>query len=289
MAKQKIAIITDSNSGISQAKAQKYGVFVLPMKFNIDGEEYTEGISISHNDFYEKQQSGAQIFTSQPSPADVMDIWDRALKDYDALIHIPMASGLSCSYSTAAMLAGDYDGKVVVIDNQRISVSLKQAVLDAKALVDAEKNLMEIRNTLTLAKNDASIYMMVDDLKYLKAGGRISPTTAAVGSMLNIKPILSVNGGSIESYEKARGTKAAKRAILKALEKDMVRKFHSEDINDYHLYTAAALRRDEALAWNEEAQEYFGRRSHIEAIPLSIATHVGVGTFGACLCKRIKI
>ena len=130
MAKQKIAIITDSNSGISQAKAQKYGVFVLPMKFNIDGEEYTEGISISHNDFYEKQQSGAQIFTSQPSPADVMDIWDRALKDYDAVIHIPMASGLSCSYSTAAMLAGDYDGKVVVIDNQRISVSLKQAVLD---------------------------------------------------------------------------------------------------------------------------------------------------------------
>ena len=206
-----------------------------------------------------------------------------------SVIHIPMASGLSSSYSTAAMLAGDYDGKVVVIDNQRVSISLKQAVLDAKALVDAGKDLIEVRNTLTMTKDDASIYMMVDDLKYLKAGGRISPTTAAVGSMLHIKPILSVNGGSIESYDKVRGTKAAKKAILKALENDMVNKFHSEDINDYHLYTAAALRRDEAIAWNEEVQEHFGKRSHIEAIPLSIATHVGIGTFGACLAKRIKL
>lgn len=289
MATQKIAIVTDSNSGISQAKAEKYGVFVLPMKFNIDGEEYTEGISISHNDFYEKQQGGSKIFTSQPAPGDVMEIWDRALKDYDAVIHIPMASGLSSSCSTATMLAGDYNGKVIVIDNQRVTVSLKQAVLDAKALADAGKDLIEIRNTLTLTKNDASIYMMVDDLKYLKAGGRISPATAAVGTMLHIKPILSVNGGAIESYEKVRGSKAAKKSILKALEKDMVHKFHSENINNYHIYTAAALRRDEAIAWNEEVTEYFGKRSHIEAIPLSIATHVGVGTFGACLCKKIKI
>lgn len=289
MSNQKIAIVTDSNSGISQAKAEKYGVFVLPMRFNIDGEEYIEGISISHNEFYDKQVNGSHIFTSQPSPADVMDIWDKALENYDAVIHIPMASGLSSSYSTAAILAGDYDGKVVVIDNQRVSISLKQAVLDAKALVDAGKDLIEVRNTLTMTKDDASIYMMVDDLKYLKAGGRISPTTAAVGSMLHIKPILSVNGGSIESYDKVRGTKAAKKAILKALENDMVNKFHSEDINDYHLYTAAALRRDEAIAWNEEVQEHFGKRSHIEAIPLSIATHVGIGTFGACLAKRIKL
>lgn len=289
MTSQKIAVVTDSNSGISQAKAQKYGVFVLPMKFNIDGEEYTEGISISHNEFYEKQQGGSKIFTSQPSPGDVMELWDKVLKDYDAIIHIPMASGLSSSCSTATMLAGDYDGKVIVIDNQRVSISLKQAVLDAKALVDAGKELIDIRNILTMTKNDASIYMMVDDLKYLKAGGRISPATAAVGTMLNIKPILSVNGGVIESYEKARGVKAAKKAILRALEKDMENKFHSSDINDYHLYTAAALRRDEAVAWNEEVRDYFGRRCHIEAIPLSVATHVGVGTFGASLSKRLKI
>lgn len=288
MAEQKIAIVTDSNSGISQAKAEKYGVYVLPMKFNIDGEDYTEGISISHNEFYEKQQAGSKIFTSQPSPADVMDIWDKALEENDAVVHIPMASGLSSSCSTATMLASDYDGKVVVIDNQRVSVSLKQAVLDAMALIKEGKDVTAIRNTLTLTKNDASIYMMVDDLKYLKAGGRISATTAAVGSMLHIKPILSVNGGSIESYDKVRGVKAAKKAILKALENDMVNKFHSEDINDYHLYTAAALRRDEAIAWNDEVQEHFGKHCQIEAIPLSIATHVGIGTFGACLCKKLK-
>lgn len=288
MAEQKIAIVTDSNSGISQAKAEKYGVYVLPMKFNIDGEDYTEGISISHNEFYEKQQASSKIFTSQPSPADVMDIWDKALEENDAVVHIPMASGLSSSCSTATMLASDYDGKVVVIDNQRVSVSLKQAVLDAMALIKEGKDVTAIRNTLTLTKNDASIYMMVDDLKYLKAGGRISATTAAVGSMLHIKPILSVNGGSIESYDKVRGVKAAKKAILKALENDMVNKFHSEDINDYHLYTAAALRRDEAIAWNDEVQEHFGKHCQIEAIPLSIATHVGIGTFGACLCKKLK-
>lgn len=289
MADQKVAIVTDSNSGISQAKAEKYGVYVLPMKFNIDGEEYTEGISISHNDFYAKQQGGSKIFTSQPSPGDVMDIWEKALEEYDAVVHIPMASGLSSSYSTASMLAGDYDGKVVVLDNQRITVTLKQAVLDAKALIEAGKDLTEIRNILTFTKNDASIYMMVDDLKYLKAGGRISAATAAVGSMLHIKPILSVCGGSIDSYDKVRGIKAAKKTILKALEKDMADKFHSEDINDYHLYTAAALPRNEAIAWNEEVQEHFGRRSQIEAIPLSIATHVGVGTFGAALCKKIEL
>lgn len=289
MAQQKIAIVTDSNSGISQAKAEKYGVYVLPMKFNINGVEYTEGISISHNEFYESQVNGAKIFTSQPSPSDVMDIWDEVLEKYDAIIHIPMASGLSSSFSTASMLASDYNGKVTVIDNQRITVTLKQAVLDAKALVDAGKSVTDIRNALTLSKDDASIYMMVDDLKYLKAGGRISPATAAIGTMLHIKPILSVNSGIIDSYDKARGTKAAKKAILKALEKDMINKFHDDNINNYHLYTAAALRRDEAIAWNEEVQDYFGIRSHIEAIPLSIATHVGIGTFGASLCKKMKI
>lgn len=289
MAKSKIAIVTDTNSGISQKKAEKYGIFVLPMTFHIDDEDYTEGISISHNDFYEKQQNGARIYTSQPSPADVMDLWEKVLQDFETLIHIPMASGLSSSYSTAAMLAGDFDGKVTVIDNQRVSMSLKQAVLDAKAMADAGKGLTEIRNTLMMTREDASIYMMVDDLKYLKAGGRISPTTAAVGSVLNIKPILSVNGGSIEAVEKTRGTKAAKKAIFKALEEDMKNKFHNEDINAYHVYTAAALRRDEAIAWNEEVQEHFGKRCHIEAIPLSIAAHVGIGTFGACLCKKITL
>lgn len=284
----KIAILTDSNSGISQKKAAMYGVNVLPMPFNINDKNYYEGVDITHNEFFILQQEGAKIFTSQPSPGDVMDAWDKLLENNEYVVYIPMAGNLSSSMATAMAMAEDYDGRVVVIDNQRVSVSQKQAVLDAKALADAGKSATEIRQILTFHRSDASIYMMVADLKYLKAGGRISGATAAIGSVLNIKPILSVNDGKIEAVSKARGVKIAQKQILQLLDKDMEDKFHSTNIEDYTIYTAAALPKDAAIAWNDKVKEHFGAPCQIETIPLSVATHVGIGTFGACLCKKVE-
>lgn len=284
----KVAIVTDSNSGISQAKAEKYGVFVLPMSFNIDGEQYYEGVSINHNEFFEAQRAGKKIFTSQPSPAEVMNLWDKVLKDYESIVYMPMAGGLSSSLSTAMMLADEYEDKVQVVDNQRITVSLKQAVLDAKKMADAGKTASYIKTQLNIDGSNASIYMMVDDMKYLKAGGRVSGAAAAMATVLNIKPVLGVNNGIIGAYGKARGVKAAKKMIFEALEKDMDSKYHSMNIDDYYLYTAAALNREEAIAWNEEVEDYFAAKSQIEVIPMSICAHVGVGTFGACICKKIS-
>lgn len=283
----KVAIVTDSNSGISQKKAEGYGIFVLPLSFNISGVDYQEGVDLTHNEFFILQTSGAKIFTSQPAPGAIMDLWEEILETYDEIVHIPMAGGLSSSLSTATALADDYDGKVVVVDTQRVSVTQKQCVLDAKALADQGKSAKEIRKALTFAKSDASIYMMVDDLKYLKAGGRISPAAAAMGSVLNIKPILSVNDGCIDAVDKVRGKKAAMKKIFENLEKDMDLKFHDMDITHYRVYTAAALPKDEAIAWNQTVMEHFGVFSQIEAIPLSVCTHVGIGTFGAALCKKM--
>ena len=283
----KIAILTDSNSGISMKKAKAYGVNVIPMPFNINGVEYLEGVDLSHNEFFRLQQDGAKIFTSQPSPASVMEMWDKLLEENDYVIHIPMAGNLSSSMATAVAMSADYDGRVIVVDNQRVSMSQKQAVLEAKMLADEGKSATEISQILTYHKDDASIYITVDDLKYLKAGGRINAATAAVGSVLNIKPILSVKDGRIEAVGKARGIKAAQKQILQNLDKDMEEKFHSDNIDDYVIYTAAALPREEAIAWNDKVKEHFGAFSQIEAVPLSIATHVGIGAFGACLCKRI--
>lgn len=286
---EKIAIVTDTNSGISKKKAEKYGVFVLPMSFNVDGVQYYEGVDLSHNDFFAMQESGAKIFTSQPAPGEVMELWDEILKTYDTIIHIPMAGGFSSSLSTATMLADDYDGKVIVIDNQRVAISEKQAVLDAKAMADAGMSATEIRNKLVFHKDDAVIYMLVDDLKYLKAGGRISPAAAAMGTVLNIKPVLSVNSGVIAPVSKVRGTRAGKKELFACIEKDMENKFHDTDPSHYHFYTAAALRRDDAIAWNDEVEERFGVKCQIEAIPLSVCAHVGIGTFGLSICRKLDI
>ena len=210
-----VAIVTDSNSGISQAEGKELGIYVIPMPFLVNGKLYFEDVDMNKEQFYHFLESDADLSTSQPSPGDVMDLWDKLLKEYDEIVHIPMSSGLSASCSTAMGLAQDYDGKVQVVDNQRISVTMQQAVMDAKHLAAAGKSAAQIKEILEKEALESSIYLMVDTLKYLKKGGRITPAAALLGSALNLKPLLPIQGDKLDAYKKVRGVKAAKRTCWK--------------------------------------------------------------------------
>ena len=203
----KTAIVTDSNSGITQSEAGELGIFVLPMPFMIDGQDYYEDINLTQREFYEKLQEGSDISTSQPSPESVMKLWDQVLKDYDEIVHIPMSSGLSGSCQTARRLSEDYEGKVEVVNNQRISVTQRQSVLDARKLAERGMEAEQIRKYLEDTRFDSSIYIMVDTLKYLKKGGRITPAAAALGTLLKLKPVLQIQGEKLDAFAKARTVK----------------------------------------------------------------------------------
>ena len=220
-----VAIVTDSNSGISQAEGKELGIYVIPMPFLVDGKLYFEDVDMNKEQFYHFLENDADLSTSQPSPGDVMDLWDKLLKEYDEIVHIPMSSGLSASCSTAMGLARDYDGKVQVVDNQRISVTMQQSVMDAKHLVAAGKSAAQIKEILEKEALESSIYLMVDTLKYLKKGGRITPAAALLGSALNLKPILQIQGDKLDAYKKVRGVKAAKKNMLEAMKKRCGRPF----------------------------------------------------------------
>lgn len=213
---EKTAIVTDSNSGISQEKARKYGVYVLPMPFYIDDELYLEGQTITHEEFFRKQKSGSVIYTSQPNPYDVTQLWERVLAEYEELLYIPMSSGLSSSCETAMALAQQcqYSGRVIVADLGRVSVTQKYAVLEARRMALQGLPALEIRNRLQYVKNECIIYLTVDNLKYLKQGGRISAGSAMLGNVLNIKPLLCLQGEKIEVAEKARGDKAVRKKMM---------------------------------------------------------------------------
>lgn len=220
-----VAIVTDSNSGISQAEGKELGIYVIPMPFLVDGKLYFEDVDMNKEQFYHFLENDADLSTSQPSPGDVMDLWDKLLKEYDEIVHIPMSSGLSASCSTAMGLARDYDGKVQVVDNQRISVTMQQSVMDAKHLAAAGKSAAQIKEILEKEALESSIYLMVDTLKYLKKGGRITPAAALLGSALNLKPILQIQGDKLDAYKKVRGVKAAKKNMLEAMKKDVEGRF----------------------------------------------------------------
>ena len=209
----KIAVVTDSNSGITQEKGKELGVHVIPMPFYIDGELFLEDITLTQEAFYEKLASDCEISTSQPAPGEVMEFWDKLLKEYDEIVHIPMSSGLSSTCETAIMLSKDYDGKVEVVNNQRISVTQKTSVLDAVRLAKAGKSALEIKESLEAEKLEASIYITVDTLKYLKKGGRITPAAAAIGTVLNLKPVLQIQGEKLDAFAKVRGWKQAKKTM----------------------------------------------------------------------------
>ena len=233
----KVAIVTDSNSGITQKMAEELGIRVLPMPFYIDGELYYEDITLTQEEFYQKLEEDSEITTSQPSPGDVMEPWEELLEEYEEVVHIPMSSGLSSSCETAIMLSREFDGRVHVIDNQRISVTQRQSVLDAIEMADKGMSASEIEAVLLKEKLEASIYITVDTLKYLKKGGRITPAAAALGTVLNLKPVLQIQGAKLDSFAKARGWKSAKKTMLDAMEKDLNGRFAGKQVHLQAAYT----------------------------------------------------
>lgn len=281
-----VAIVTDSNSGITQEEAKSLGIQVLPMPFYIDGELYFEDITLSQEEFYTRLINGSDISTSQPSPADVVDLWEKALDSYDEVLHIPMSSSLSSSCETAIMLSKEYAGKVLVVDNQRISVTQRQAVLDAVMLSEAGKSAKQIHDTLIEEKLEASIYITVDTLKYLKKGGRITPAAAAIGTVLNLKPVLQIQGGKLDAFAKVRGFKAAKKTMLDAMEKDITQRFGEQNVS---LQAAYSCSEEEALEWKTEIHMRFpGYPIKMDKVSLSIACHTGPGAMAIACTKKLK-
>ena len=283
----KTAIVTDSNSGITQAAGREMGIHVLPMPFMINDKTYFEDIDLTQEEFYERLAAGANIGTSQPSPESVMNLWDKLLKDYDEIVHIPMSSGLSGSCQSAIMLAEEYGGRVQVVNNQRISVTQEQSVLDAMKLRDAGKSAVEIKKILEEEKFESTIYITVDTLKYLKKGGRITPAAAALGTVLNLKPVLQIQGEKLDAYAKVRGWKAAKRTMLQAIEKDMKERFAGKE-SQLILGMAYTCSKEEAAEWKEEIRSRFPRFEIMESpLSLSVACHIGAGSLAVTCTKKV--
>lgn len=221
----KVAVVTDSNSGITQAQGTELGIFVLPMPFMIDEEQFFEDVNLTQEQFYEKLEAGANVVTSQPSPEAVMNLWKEILTDYDEIVHIPMSSGLSGSCQSAMMLSEEFDGRVQVVNNQRISVTQKQSCMDALMLAGQGRNAAEIREILENDKFNSSIYIMLDTLFYLKKGGRITPAAAAIGTLLKLKPVLQIQGEKLDAFAKARTTGQGKALMVNAIRTDMENRF----------------------------------------------------------------
>ena len=285
---KKIAIVTDSNSGITQEMGKTMGIHVIPMPFFIDGELFLEDITLTQEEFYKRLGEDSDISTSQPSPGEVMECWDELLKEYDEIVHIPMSSGLSSTCHAAQSLSQEYEGKVCVVDNQRISVTQKQSVEDAIVLRDAGKSAAEIKEILEAEKLQASIYITVDTLKYLKKGGRITPAAAALGTVLNLKPVLQIQGDKLDAFSKVRGWKAEKRTMLKAIEKDLEERF-SEVREDMVLGMAYTCSKEEAQEWKQEISEKFPGYEIVEGpLSLSVACHIGPGAMAVTCMKKVR-
>ena len=287
----KIAIVTDSNSGITQEQAKEMGVHVIPMPFYINETMYLEGVTLTQEEFYERLKNDEPISTSQPSPAEVCGLWDMLLKENDEIVHIPMSSGLSNSCETAMGLARDYDGKVQVVDNQRISVTQYQSVADALALRNAGKSAAEIKEVLEAEKLESSIYITLETLKYLKKGGRITPAAAAIGTVLNLKPVLQIQGEKLDAYAKVRGKKQAKRAMLKAAQEDMQERFAAyEEEGLMCIESAYTGNPEEAEEFKKEIEAAFpGHEVRMAPLALSIACHIGHGALAIGCTKKVKI
>ena len=286
---KKIAIVTDSNSGITQEMGKTMGIHVIPMPFFIDGELFLEDITLTQEEFYKRLGEDSDISTSQPSPGEVMECWDELLKEYDEIVHIPMSSGLSSTCHAAQSLSQEYEGKVCVVDNQRISVTQKQSVEDAIVLRDAGKSASEIKEILEAGKLQASIYITVDTLKYLKKGGRVTPAAAALGTVLNLKPVLQIQGEKLDAFSKARTAKQAKTIMLTALAKDLEERFHDKNAEHTYLEIAHTCNEEGAKELEEALKEqYPGAPITIAPLSLSIACHIGPGSFAVACSSKLK-
>ena len=283
-----VAILTDTNSGITPEEAQKRGIFSIPTPFYINDKLYYESVDLDHEKFYELQAADAEIHTSMPLVGDVLDEWNKLLKDYDEVVYIPLSSGLSSSCETAQMLSedDDYDGKVFVVNNRRISVTMRLSVVEAKALADQGKSGAEIKKYLEDTAADSSIYIMVDTLKYLKQGGRVTPAAAAIGSLLHIKPILSIQGDKLDKFGMSRTVKQAKQNMLDAITKDTHDRFKDPDGSGCVISVAHTNNREAAEQFRDEILEVFpDRQIIIQELPIVIAVHTGPGTL-ACTTSK---
>lgn len=285
---KKIAVVTDSNSGITQAQAKKMGLYVLPMPFMINNEIFYEDITLTQQEFYVRLADGADVITSQPSPDAVLKLWDSLLKDYDEIVHIPMSSGLSGSCQSAVMLANDYDGKVQVVNNQRISVTQRQSALDALVLIERGMDAKQIKDFLEEDKFNSSIYIMLDTLYYLKKGGRITPAAAALGTILKLKPVLQIQGDKLDAFAKARTVSQGKSIMINAIRADMEKRFGGADKDNIWLEVAYSYDLEAATQLKSEVQEQFpGFDVHIDPLSLSVACHIGPGALAVACCKKI--
>lgn len=288
----KIAVVTDSNAGITQAEAKEMkDVYVVPMPFMIDGEEYFEDINLTQEQFYQKLTQDAEISTSQPSIGYITDLWEKLLKEYDYIVHIPMSSALSMSCETAQNFAKDYNGKVVVVDNKRISITLKQSCVDALTLAKQGKSADEIKQILEETSLDSSIYIMVDTLKYLKKGGRITPTAAAIGTLLKIKPVLQIQGGKLDSYAKVLNDKVARIKMIEAIKKDLKERFSDlREKGEIDLMVAYANCREKAEDFAMQIRKEIPdlNLTYVNPLSLSVACHIGSGALAVACTRVIK-
>ena len=284
----KVAIMTDSNSGITQDESKELGVYVLPMPFYIDGKMYYEDIDLTQEEFYEKLKQDCEIKTSMPLVGDVTDQWEELLKEYDEIVYIPMSSGLSSSCETAYMLSQDYDGRVQVVNNQRISVTQRQSVMDAKQLSEQGKSAAEIKQILEDVKSESSIYIMLDTLYYLKKGGRITPAAAALGTLLKLKPVLQIQGDKLDAFAKARTAKQGKNIMIETMKKDFEERFESPDGKKMHLEIAYSDDKEAAEAFKEEVQKAFPDNEIVmNPLSLSVSCHIGPGAIAIACSKAI--
>jgi len=283
---KRIAVMADSNCGMTKEEAQELGCYLLPMPVYVNDILYYENDTISREEFFEYQAKDAEIKTSQPIMGDLLEAWDRVLEECEELIYIPMSSGLSGSCASAIMMAEDYNGRVHVIDNQRISVPQAQSVRDALKLAEEGKSSTQIKEYLLATKKDSSIYISVDTLTYLKKGGRVTPAAAALGTVLNLKPVLTIQGDKLDAFTKVRGMKTARKRMIEALEADRDGRFKDIPQEELQLEAAYTCTEEEALEWKRQLEEHFGMECVMSPLPLSIACHTGPGAIGTAFTRK---
>lgn len=287
---KKIGIVTDSHSSISQKLANELGILVLPMPFYIDDECYYEDITLSREEFFKKLDSGAKISTSQPNPAAVMELWDEALTEYENILYIPLSSGLSGSCFTAEAMAQDepYAGRVFVVDNGRVSTPLHRSILDALELIEKGYSAPQIKEILEAARADMVIYVGVQTLEHLKQGGRISPAAAALANILNIKPVLKFDVGTLDIFKKCRGFAKVRHSMIEAMKHDLDTRFKEQlEKGEVYLLAASSSTPEDTASWLEEIHEAFpGMDVLCDDLSLGISCHIGFGGLGiGCSCK----
>ena len=287
---KKTAIVTDSNAGILPEEAEEKQIFMLPMPFMIDGKDYLENVNLTSGAFYQMMKENKSISTSQPAPGDVLALWDKVLEEYEELVYIPMSSGLSASCQSAYMLSKDYEGRVQVVDNRRISVTQKSAVYDALALAEKGKSASEIRNILELDGDNSSIYIMLDTLYYLKKGGRITPAAAAIGTVLRLKPVLQIQGSLLDAFAKARTINHAKTTMINAVRSDMENRFGGADPENCSLFIAHTDNGEMAMQFKAEVEAAFPgfRVDELDPLSLVITCHIGPGSLALACCKKLR-